>query len=372
MKLLEKIFNKHIFRAANKRRGRFIASKTTKNGGYKSKRNGRKKNKIENNKFIAPAVLDIYKARYHDLTISFMRKIEKKALESTASKIVKIHICFRDTFYISAAAGLWLLSRVEYLRSIAPFAKFSVTRPPALAERGSKIKKPVVDSVLNRIGFYTALGLKKRDMIEVANVKCWEVTRGEQVIGSEIGKLLSSITEKTGHDYSSLYRPLIEAMSNSVEHAYRADIYKRNQKSMATKWWCFAAIMDSRLVVLICDLGVGIPETLHLTQSTQYMRRMIEFLGRPLKSDVDYIKAALQVKKSRTDLVYRGKGGTDLQSVIENTENSKLCILSNRGCYHYNNRGSKGSPEIMFDNKLSIGGTIVQWSVELPKMEKAK
>ncbi|WP_274850536.1 hypothetical protein [Serratia marcescens] len=370
MKLLEKKITSAILHAAKKRAIRKVVFNGNKNSTIKSRRNGRKRNHIEIAKIVAPSILDLYKASYHDATVDFIKKIEKKASEGTLLKTVKIHICFRNTSYITAAAGLWLLSKIEFMRSLSPYAKFTVTRPPAAPTRGFKKNQPVVDSVLNRIGFYTALGLERRSMAEISNVKCWEVTRGEQVVGSKIGELLSSIMEKTGTDYSSLYRPLIEAMSNSVEHAYRADLYKK--KGNPTKWWCFAAILNNSLTVLICDLGVGIPNTLHKTQNSQFIKRIIEILGRPLSSDADYIKAALQVKKTRTELDYRGKGGTDLQSVIETTQHSKLCIMSNRGYYQYTNRGSRRTPEVMFDNKLSIGGTIVQWSVELPSAENAK
>ncbi len=370
MKLIEKQFTQPMERAALKRSLRGIVSANNRNSIVKSRRNGRKRALIENYKAVAPSFLDLYKTKFHDPLVDFVNKIEKKATLSSSSRIIRIHICFRNTCYISAAAGLWLLSKMENLKFIHPYLKFSVTRPPALTPKGHKNKLPIVDSVLNRIGFYSALGLKKREMAELTFVKCWEVARGEKVVGSQVGELLTNITEKLGHDYSSLYRPMIEAMSNSVEHAYRDDLVDVKSKHIKNKWWCFAAIVENRLVFLICDLGVGIPKTLPFTQTNNIIKKLVEFMGRPLNSDVDYIKAALQVKKTRTDLSHRGKGGADLQSVIESTPNSRLCIMSNRGCYHYNNRDGKFLPEIMFDNKLSIGGTIVQWSVDLQSGEK--
>lgn len=73
----------------------------------------------------------------------------------------------------------------------------------------------------------------------------------------------------------------------------------------------------------------------------------------------------MQVKRTRTKLGYRGKGGTDLQSIIENFENAQLRIISNKGNYRYTHR-KKARPELMWDAKHSINGTIVEWSVPLP------
>ena len=372
MKLWETIFTESKYRANNKKSLRKI------NSLKKIKKGKNKKTKITSNlgknKAIAPSSMDLYTKKDHDEMIVFVNDIERLAHSSNTSTSQKVHICFRDTTKITASAGLWLLSKIESLIIKYPHVKYRVTKPPAVVVGDTKQKEYVVDSVLNRIGFYSALNIKKREMREISNVKCWEVSRGEKVVGSEIGNLLKKITENLSHDYSKLYRPLIEAMSNSVEHAYREDLYTPNDLSNPTKWWCFAALRDNKLIVLMCDLGVGIPNTLNVTQPENLIKKLIALIGKPLTHDSDYIKAALQVKKTRTKLGYRGKGGTDLQSIIESTPLSSLHIISNKGNYKYTNRNhiSKGLLEEQWDNKLSIGGTIVQWSVTLPVCQEGE
>lgn len=357
MKKIEKLFTEVIRKLRHKKFMRSIASKrsTTER---KLKRNGSLK-KIAPEKILAPTILDIYKAEYHENVVNFIEKIENKA--KTGNK--KIYICFRNTIHISAAAGLFLLAKLETLKSNHRDLKYIVAKPPI--KTSSKGEQHVVDSVLNRIGIYAALGVKSREMIETPSVKCWEVIRGELVDSEIAGNLLETITEKMGTDYTDLYRPLIEAMSNSVEHAYRDDLYDSNKNNNKNKWWCFAAIMNNKLILLICDLGVGIPKTLKLTQGEKVLAKLTEFLGKPLVLDSEHIKASLQVKRTRTKLGYRGKGGTDLQSIIENFENAQLRIISNKGNYRYTHR-KKARPELMWDAKHSINGTIVEWSVPLP------
>lgn len=357
MKKLEKAFSPAIRRLRYKRFMRSLVSHRS-TVEKKLKRNGSLK-KISPEKILAPTILDIYKNEYHELVVDFIEKIESKA--KTGSK--KIYICFRNTIHISAAAGLFLLAKLETIRSNHRILQYVVSKPPI--KTSSKGEAHVVDSVLNRIGIYASLGVKAREMKENPSVKCWEVIRGELVDSEIAGKLLETITEKMGTDYTDLYRPLIEAMSNSVEHAYRDDLYNKNKNNNKNKWWCFASIMNNKLILLICDLGVGIPKTLKLTQGEKVLAKLTEFIGKPITLDSEHIKASLQVKRTQTKLGYRGKGGTDLQSIIELYENTQLRIISNKGNYRYTNR-KKAKPELIWDAKKSINGTIVEWSMPLP------
>ncbi|HCR4037704.1 TPA: hypothetical protein OOF66_003998 [Morganella morganii] len=366
MKLWEKYVNAHRLKRALKRATRGRPKSTTKNSPAYMTRSGKRKKNAHKEKIIAPNIIDLYTTKYHDRTILFVSEIEKKAREIGISTRRKVHICFRNTTTITAAAGLWLLARIESIKVMFPHVKYIVSKPLPVKVGNSHDKKPVVDSVLNRIGFYEAIGIKTRNMQEIANVKCWEVLRGEAVMSSAVGQLLESVTDKLNIDYSGLYRPLIEAMANSVEHAYRSDLYRKTKLSNTNKWWCFAALLENRLTVLICDLGVGIPNTLKKTQPSNIMLRLIEYIGKNLSSDSDYIRASLQVKKTRTKLDYRGKGGTDLQSIIENVEGSRLSIMSNKGNYRFTNKDNKKKPELCWDGNQSISGTVVEWSISLP------
>ncbi|MGJ3353463.1 hypothetical protein [Providencia sp. Je.9.19] len=368
MKLWEKEVNAHKLKRALKRFTRGLSKSAAKKTQSSMTRSGKRKKNTKKDKIVAPNIMDLYTTKYHDRMVEFVVEVEKRSREIGVSTNRKVHICFRNTTTITAAAGIWLLAKIESIKVMFPHVKYIVSRPLPVRIAPSHEKKPVVDSVLNRIGFYEAVGLKTRNMQEIANVKCWEVLRGEEVMSSAVGRLLESVTEKLNVDYSGLYRPLIEAMANSVEHAYRSDLYKKTKLSNTNKWWCFAALLENRLTVLICDLGVGIPNTLKKTQPSSIMRKLIEYIGKNLSSDSDYIRASLQVKKTRTKLAYRGKGGTDLQSIIENVEGSRLSIMSNKGNYRFTNKGIKKKPEICWDGSQSISGTIVEWSITLPPL----
>ncbi|EJJ7183592.1 hypothetical protein NJK71_000381 [Salmonella enterica] len=363
MKLLEKYKSPAYLRAALKRGIKKHIFKFNRNRSKKISRNGR--NFINKaHKIIAPVCIDLSKLRHHDLMVKFVEEIKKHARKGTMHKVSQVHLCFRETIAITSSGGLWFLANLERLRSECPYTKFTITRPPATRMNGSdKNRYQVVDSVMNWIGIYTALGFQKREMRKLPMVNCWEATKGSQVVSAEVGKLLERVTLSTGQDHKSLYRPLVEAMSNSVEHAYRQDLYTSQQPE--TKWWCFATIMNNKLITLVCDLGLGISKTLPKTQSKTFFSNIVDYIGHTLSSDSDFIRASLQLKKSATKLDYRGKGGPDLKSVIEKIPNARLSIYSNKGTYFYTNRG-KANPETWCDHKQSINGTIVECSIDLP------
>jgi hypothetical protein len=202
-----------------------------------------------------------------------------------------------------------------------------------------------------------------------ANVKCWEVIRGQSVNAPKAGKMLQEIQTKLNVNVRQLYRPLIEAMSNAVEHAYPIDTDEK-------RWWMFASVseINGGLTVLICDNGVGIPNTLEITQSETMLNTIKKKLGIQLNSDEAYIKASLEVRQTRTELGHRGKGGGDMKSTIAKTEGSSLLILSNRGRYRYGikklNRGIKQEFEATSSISISrsINGTLVEWSVPFKVM----
>ena len=363
MKLIEKRNDEAFLNAAKKRALRKQVSEWNRNSPITKSRNG-SKNKHRPVKIIAPICLDISKPRFHDALVAFVDNIKQQARKGNSHHISQVHLCFRETKLITSSGGIWLLANLERLRIDYPYVKYSITSPPSTRiSNDDNNKYPVVDAVMNWIGIYDALGFERRDMRELPLVNCWEVTRGSQVASQQLGELLEKVTEQTGQDFKALYRPLVEAMSNSVEHAYRPDLYTAEQP--ATKWWCFAAIMNNRLITLVCDLGLGIPKTLPKTQSKKFFSTIAEYIGHALNSDSDYIKASLELKKSATKLDYRGKGGPDLQSLIAKIPNAKLVIHSNKGSYTYTNRG-KAKPETCYDNKTSISGTIVECSLELP------
>ncbi|HGY5239382.1 TPA: hypothetical protein ACNV64_004095 [Aeromonas salmonicida subsp. pectinolytica] len=339
---------------------RRLCSKNVKKYGVRRVKKG---SVIRDIVVFAPYIIDLYKANNHKKFNAFISDIENAALRVSSSKR-SLKISFRDTRAITASACLLLIARVDVIINKFKTLKFKLARPHNHPTPGPKKPINLVDAVLCQVGFYELIG-KKISSVDINNpsVKCWKFASSEESDGSIAGPILKNI-EDENISQSILYRSCIEAISNAAEHAYSTEISIKKTFSLK-KWWIFVGSINKEYVVIVCDVGHGIPNTLELTQKTSLLNKIWEKIGSPnlgTHGDCEYIKASTLVKETRTGLSHRGKGTTDLRTFVDKTDNSKMIIFSNRGTYRYFNQKCKRLSNA-YDNSSSIGGTIVEWSV---------
>lgn len=321
--------------------------------------------KRENKKvpLTAPDFIDYYNARNFELTNKFIDQVKDCA--GTHGR--RVFIDFSKTSRISAAAMLSFLAEVDVLikKSAHGINAISFSHP----------KEPKIEGILKQVGFYDLLKKEKRETEKYDDVNFWKYTSGncsEPMLAKEM--FIDIKKELEIRSSKRLYRGFTEAMSNSVEHAY-IDDKEHSEEDKTAKWWTFAGIKDNELVVVICDKGVGIPSTLPKTQGVTHLNAIFERLGFSLSKvrDSSYIKAATSLTHTRTGKSNRGKGLTDIKSVIDTIGQGGLSIFSNHGCYAYkSNIGSKGkSREIVRDYKSSVCGTIVEWTIPCEVEDKS-
>lgn len=327
----------------------------------------------------APKTLDLYRKNNYEKTVLFISELSNQiktygCLAQETKKI--IHVNFQRCEQVTAAAVILMISSVESaINNIScEKPKFRITRPHPVKFNHGRDKVGIVDSVLNRLGFYAALGFKKYKARELPNVKCWDVIRGVKVESETAGRMLQevecSLEKQTAGKAKRLYSPLIEAMNNAVEHAYNESIWD-GKLPKGSRWWCFTALIAGELTMLIADKGLGIPSTLEKTQTDEVLQKLKEAFGGLFKDDADYIKAAMDVKRTRTNLSHRGNGGKDLKSAIQDIKGSRLTVFSNKGLYRYRHKVDKNNSSKLVDVKEnysgSINGTIVEITIPLPK-----
>ncbi|WP_417507705.1 hypothetical protein [Marinomonas gallaica] len=318
---------------------------------------------------IAPSRIDLYKSRYHTAFIDFKNDLESKAKAVCQSNYTKkLRICFRNTTHITAAAGLLLVATVDNIIGKYPQISFSVTRPPnRRTDPGTKTEN-LVDSVLVHIGFYKLIGhgdIKRR--YDAKSVTCWQYAYGDDASG-EIAATLIQKLATYGVKTNKLYRSCFEAVANATEHAYTDKIAQKTPFNL-NRWWFFVGVLNDKITVLICDLGHGIPNTLEVTQSNSMLERLWKKLNLPSKptNDCELIRASTIVKETRTKEEFRGKGGTDIKTFVDQTDGSSMLIFSNHGYYKYL---GADKPSIAYDNKMSVGGTIIQWTIPYLESEE--
>jgi hypothetical protein len=297
----------------------------------------------------APVSIDYYQPTNYRTTNLFMSNITDCLVRAKR----RVFIDFSATELISAAAMLSFLAQIETLISMK-----HVQGNSPISFSHPKSKK--VKSILNQIGFYDLLNKPVGLVEEFEDVNFWHHTSGLCADPGKAKPMLDAISHEIKTEYSKkLYRGFIEAMANSVEHAYPTS-------GSCNKWWTFAGVKDETLVVVICDKGVGIPETLPHTQPASILRALLLKFNADFNQVKDsvYIRAATSLQNSSTHKKHRGKGLQDVMSVIRSTGTGYLSIFSNKGRYKYT--GEKTAfKEYINDYTTSVNGTIIEWSIPL-------
>ncbi|MGC0820784.1 ATP-binding protein [Pantoea agglomerans] len=314
--------------------------------------------KINSNKVVtlmAPIRIDYYynNDRNYEITNKFINDLKDCTLKNKR----RVLINFSETNFISAAAMLSLLAEVDVILRKSPHARRAISF--------SHPKNEKIESILKQVGFYDLLRKVKRKTKDYDDVTFWKYTSGSLSQPVLANEMLAEIRKSLkSHNSKKLYRGFIEAMSNSVEHAYIEE-----EPNSESKWWTFAGIHEDQVIVVICDKGVGIPSTLPNTQGPNILRSFFETLGVSLNNvaDSSYIKAAASLSRTRTGQANRGKGFTDITSVIDTIGSGMLSIFSNKGRYIY--KGNQGLiNDMVKDYKTSVCGTIVEWVFPLKNL----
>lgn len=314
-------------------------------------------------KIVAPVAIDLYSPSNYDIFCRFIVDV-KRALFSYKG----VYICFRSTKKVTAAAGIVLVA--EFDKMVEKFGRHKVKATLPVPDRDKfGNEKRTVESILNRIGFFRLIGKTERNITEAADVRCWNHITGSTADGESAGKILSLVQEILPTNVrKDLYRGSIEALSNCVEHAYiEHSDYCFEDRSK--RWWMFASIYYDRLVLIVCDLGVGIPNTIYKTQNESIIKDILDKFGIAGSREGELIKVATHVKETRTKMKHRGWGGQDIRSPIRDGRDANLSIFSNKGRYRCSNKrklnGDVVPMETFYDNRLSIGGTVIEWSVKI-------
>lgn len=315
----------------------------------------------------APPLINLYANKDHERTAEFL-----KDLRRAVSRSKRVRICFRDTKQITVSAGLLFISELDRLIKAYPDVQFKCIRPPVQHNSKFGNESFIVEAVLNQIGFFELTGIKQRKLPSYPNVSCWKHSQGTVAEGQIAGQLLSHVdNELSAPAKRRLYRGAIEAISNCVDHAYpspRPDGLDLDDR----RWWMFVGIMMGRLIVAVCDLGVGIPTTVPQKHSRDKIRAILEKLKLKGTRDSEMIHASTYLSSSRTEQRHRGKGGKDIRALLNHYPGARLTIYSNKGCFSdWNSTGMSGKNfkvGSLNEQKKTIMGTIIEWSVPLEEL----
>jgi hypothetical protein len=281
------------------------------------------------------------------------RQMRRLVLKEKKSAILD----FSDVKTLKPAAMLLLLAEIHRCRLIYGPDHITGTYPT----------EPRIERMLNCTGFFSLLDVAPRRKTRRAKYPMEYVdfvSNTHEVKGTIKDfreKLLGTSIAMTPQAKNKLYRVLTEAMLNVSYHAYPLSAAKTNPQR--GRWWLAGHVnrRSKELMIMFCDLGVGIPRTLPKLYKMEVIRNLLSILPGINPNDGQMIQAAMQLGRSSARQTNRGKGLNDLRSFVDNAGAGELHIFSGHGHYLY----KPGQAEIVRNYATGIAGTLIKWTVPM-------
>lgn len=282
---------------------------------------------------------------------------------------IRSYIDFSKIEKISTAAALVLIA--EYFRAAAIIKEV----PPTFDRHrwNSEVLRVLFD-----IGFFEAIGLseasggKLNTADDVRTLKAMSGSDGDDL--QTVSEALQELPKFLGAENLDrslrvdLNTAIGEAMINVAKWAYPS--YHSFQYPNLGKFWVTGAANKAtgELTVVIYDQGASIPITYprkELAKNALDHLKQLLFVNKKFafQNDSAYVDCAVKYGKSQTDEVYRGKGMPQMKELVDQAHIGSLTICSRGGLWHYDSSGSVNRSS--YPN--SIGGTLIEWTLELRK-----
>jgi hypothetical protein len=293
-----------------------------------------------------PASITIVGRPYHRALTGFLTELRRAFAQQSRAVCVD----FSATQKLFPEGMLLLYSELDRLRTLFPAKEVRCIPSP----------NKTVDGVLQHLGVYAMVNHLSESAPEGDDVVGWKVHYGMDVNGDVFGPPIEALGLKTEHT-SGLFKGVSEAVTNVRHHAHLAERKDGLQLPGPRKWWMFIHESEQRLYVAVCDLGIGIPRSLPLWHGPEAVAHALRVMfGRRRYNDGMRIKAALRLRRSRTDAGNRGKGFSDIIAALNTMPESRMTIFSNHGALRYNPSDRLPAIKVRtFEN--SILGTIIAW-----------
>jgi len=229
-------------------------------------------------------------------------------------------------------------------------------------------RNDTVGQVLEHLGIFHIVRTDKKFIPERDDVIRWRHATGTTVdAASEVGPLLERTKTLRPDLLHLVFRGISEAMTNVSHHAYLRPRSDGTSISNEKRWWMFCREEDNRVIIGFCDLGLGIPVTLKEREEQSTLETILRSFNAIVRGgiarDAEMIKAAIELRKTRTKLSHQGKGLTDILRAVEESRSGYISIFSNGGCY--TKRFDAAPPEVIRNYGDSIGGTLIFWSLPI-------
>lgn len=260
---------------------------------------------------------------------------------------------FNKIRHINSSSALMLAAEIDVWNS-----KVNNQLQPVYKKWDEKIK-----ILLCEMGFFELLKLTPLENRQSTNTTFLQFISGKKSEGEKAKELREKIEGVIGKELEQkihLFEGLLEAFTNTRQHAYQED-----NSNEYDKWWITASYEkdNKKLVVSMYDRGDSIPATMKTGKKWLFLDE------RKYEEDSTLIKIAMETsfanKKTRsiTDERHRGKGLKQLLTFIENT--GKLTIISKKGYCVFTSNAKGLETKQKKELKYSLQGTLIEWEIRL-------
>jgi hypothetical protein len=194
------------------------------------------------------------------------------------------------------------------------------------------------------------------------DVKHWRFATGVASEGVKGGTMLAGYEGRLAEGLTSdLYAGIVEAMTNTVHHAYPDEGGRDLRRFIGKRWWAISQERDGELSISICDLGIGIPRSLprSATFTSATVRAAWKALGLD-SSDASAIRVAVELGRTSTGQKGRGRGLAEIVAAANLSAEGRVLISSNKGVFT-----SFDGKTHAYNHAQSIRGTLIHWTVRI-------
>lgn len=294
-------------------------------------------------------------------TVGFLRDMKDATLSRGRDRARLVRIDLLPIKSISVAAAVVLSAEVHRWREV---------RGANLVPQDLDRWNPDVRRVLSGLGMFDLLNLDRPEedyTIEDGLISIFPIHSGGKNVGHDIANALEElgIIDRLFVRREHVYEALLEAVTNTVAHAYRKKIAQHIGNRYPTshsKWWFASCYDDNRdeVRLFIYDQGVGIPATLPYSKVWPWVVRVLKrlFTGAVYK-DSELIRAAVETRETSTKETHHGRGLAVIIRVPDEAKGGQVRIFSGKGNLTYR----FGEPISTSDERLHIGGTLIEWRI---------
>lgn len=296
---------------------------------------------------VCPESLGVFREAERHGTVSFLQSIRKASRRDGISLLIDFH----RVQHIHPSGAILLTAEIHR-------ALHDPTRKRVVY--GNRAQNSLADQVLKQIGIYELLAVECSIEPDDETVRHWRAASGNLSEGEKGGSLIEKYDGRLADGIArGIYDGIVEAMTNTLHHAYIGKLGKELCYGLGRRWWMLSQEKDQALTVAICDLGIGIPRSLPLGQT--FSRDIVRHLWSKLKldrNDGNAIKVALELGRTRTNQKGRGKGLSEIIDAVNLSDDGMVLISSNRGIFTSSAEGG-----YTHTDSHSIQGTLILWRV---------